>query len=380
MARFTPDPEAGRRRVEELQGQIAGQVGQLLSSDEWKTWLDTAAKFHKYSFGNQLLILVQKPEADLVAGYGKWQQLGRQVRKGESGIGILAPVTARFATRTPGDDASWRRLGPRERPRFGEEVRTRLVGFKGTTVFDISQTDGDPLPGIRAGRGQLLQGAAPEGLWAKLAGLVEAGGFPVSRGDPGGGANGVTRYGPPREVVVRDDVDDAQAVKTLAHEAGHILLGHGEAEHGLHRGVKEVEAESVAYIVAAAHGLDTSSYTFPYVAAWASRAAAGADGGPLTVTDVVQATGQRVVKVAHKLLDATLPPDPLETSAREEARGFQRSAPAASPTALLDGLPPLALADRQNNAFHAARGAGTRAPGLSAVPGAQSLVEADLGR
>ena len=140
--------------------------------------------------------------------------------KGQSGYAILAPVTARFASSNPADPDSWRRLARGEKPGFGEAVRSKLVGLKPAYVWDISQTDGEPIP--ETPRPTLLQGQAPEGLWDGLADQITAHGFElrlVSNAKSIGGANGLTDY-MTREVSVRMDMDDAAQVKTLAHELG----------------------------------------------------------------------------------------------------------------------------------------------------------------
>lgn len=149
---------------------------------------------------NVLLILCQAPWATRVAGYRKWQEMGRQVRKGERGIAVLAPCT--YKTGTDEHDA------PEE-----AEPRKVLRGFRVVHVFDVSQTDGEPLPSLDA---PLLDGEAPAALWDGLAAQVAAAGFELERGDCGG-ANGRTDY-LGRVVRVRVDVESAQATKTLAHD------------------------------------------------------------------------------------------------------------------------------------------------------------------
>ena len=156
-----------------------------------------------------------------------------------------------------------------------------MRGFRVVHVFDVAQTDGEPLPDVAPA---LLGGQAPAGLWDDLAGQVAGHGYTLERGDCSG-ANGYTD--PTRRVVrVRDGVDDAQAVKTLAHELGHIECGHVEdlPTYLTRRGRCEVEAESVAYVVAAAHGLDASGYTFAYVAGWAGTDLARVRQAAETVT------------------------------------------------------------------------------------------------
>ena len=173
-------------------------------------------------------------------------------------------------------------------------------------VFDITATEGDPLPEVAP---TLLTGQAPAGLWNDLAGQVSGYGYALERGDCCG-ANGYTD--PTRRVVrVRDDIDDAHAVKTLAHELGHLECGHVEdlPTYLTCRGRYEVEAESVAYVVAAAHDLDASGYTFAYVAGWA--------GGDLTQ---VRQAAETVTKAARTILGrcstnaATAPDDLTDTA------------------------------------------------------------------
>jgi hypothetical protein len=339
-------------KLDALHERLTAAVGQLSSGDDWKRALEFAARFRSRSFGNTLLIWAQhldafeqgrvpEPEPSYVAGYKQWQSLGRQVAKGQPGYMIFAPVTGRFATTTPQDAASWRRLGRFEKPKPGEVVRSRMVGAKPAYVWDVSQTTGEAVP--ERPRPVLLEGEAPEGLWDGLASLIEAEGFAVLRVEHEGlirGANGLTDY-TARTVAVRQNMDPAAQVKTLAHELAHVRL-HGPENPDAtgHRGIGEVEAESVALMIGAAHGMDTSSYTIPYVSGWAGTVK---DKEP---AEVVQATGERVRKTAGAILDA-LPTaqvgggDPPGLA--RETRGAERPprperalAPPAEPTRVAD--------------------------------------------
>lgn len=296
-------------KLDELHEKLTGAVEQLVSGEDWKRALTFAANFRSRSFNNTLLIWVQHqaayelglvpdPVPSYVAGYKQWQDLGRQVQKGQPGYQILAPVTGRFASATPADADSWRRLKKFEKPRPGEVVRSKMIGVRPAYVWDSSQTAGDPLP--ETPPPQLLEGEAPEGLWAGLAAQVEAAGFSLGDAPEASsmhGANGVTNY-TDRTVFVRADMDDAARVKTLAHELGHVLMHDPESvDVRLHRGIGEVEAESVALMIGAAHGMDTSLYTIPYVTSWA----ANVDGKE--PAEIVKATGDRVRATAMKILD-----------------------------------------------------------------------------
>ncbi len=293
-----------------LHQTLTDEVAALASGPQWRAWLQVAARFHNYSFNNTILLAAQKPDATQVAGYNLWQELGRQVAKGEKGLMILAPVTRKADDTAPTDpaptDAGRTVLAaagdPTSTPASpaGSVTPRRVVGFRPAYVWDISQTTGGELPSPPMPH--LLAGQAPLGLWDALAAQCRAAGFTVDRlpihGDAG--PNGYTAY-TTHAVVVRSDVDDAQAVKTLAHELGHVLM-HDPSQFtdghtGRCRGVREVEAESVAYLVAADHGLETAEYTFAYVAGWAAHT------GDVNAT--ITESGTRVLSTAHRVLDTS---------------------------------------------------------------------------
>lgn len=306
----TEEARAARdAKLDELHERLTGAVEMLVSGEDWARALEFAARFRSRSFNNTLLIWAQHeaafeagkvptPMPSHVAGYRQWQQLGRQVQKGQQGYMIFAPVTGRFASSNPTDPSSWRRLGPREKHKVNEVVRTRMVGARPAYVWDVTQTEGDPIPETPAPK--LLDGEAPAGLWDGLAAQVEALGFEVvDVSDAGqiGGADGLTDFRT-RQVSVRTDVTEVNQVATLVHELAHALMHDPKDEDARqHRGIREVEAESVALMIGAAHGLDTSRYTIPYVAGWASSVK---DTEP---AEVIKATGERVRKTALGILD-----------------------------------------------------------------------------
>lgn len=289
------DWQAARREtLERMHADLASKVGSMDSVEEWQAWLRFTQSFHRYSFNNSVLIWMARPDATAVAGYRAWLARGRQVRRGEKAIQVFAPVTQRVS-----------RLDAAGNPVYGADgkpvIDTRMVGVKPASVFDVSQTEGVPLP--EQPDVKLLTGEAPPGLWASLVGYCESKGYAVSRGDCNG-ANGLTKFDT-KEVIVRPDVDDAQAVKTLAHEGAHVTL-HEQLEDRQCRGLIEVDAESVAFLVLAAHQVDSSQYTFNYVAGWAHQARALDPEGP-SVEEIVQATGQRVITAADQILNVTRP-------------------------------------------------------------------------
>ncbi|MDK3258946.1 ArdC-like ssDNA-binding domain-containing protein [Blastococcus capsensis] len=294
-------------KIAALHERIGEQVEQLTADPQWRAMLDAAAKFHTYSLNNQLLIELQAAGRGInptrVAGFTTWKALGRSVLKGSTGLAVLAPCTY-TPKDTPADTGTGqdtRRAAPAATTAAGiagepaggdadQSARGRVLrGFRVAHVFDISQTDGDPLPDVRP---ELLTGDAPAALWDALAAQVATHGYTLTR-EHCGQANGLTDPAA-RTVRVRPDIADAQAVKTLAHELAHIECGHtadGYDYRGC-RGRAEAEAESVAYIVTAWAGLDAGAYTVPYVAAWSAGD-----------TDVVRAAAATVTAAARRILD-----------------------------------------------------------------------------
>ena len=270
-------------KIAALQDKLTSAVESLITGEDWRRAIEFAAMFRSRSFNNTLLIWMQhtaahaegrvpEPFPTHVAGFQQWRELGRQVMKGQSGYQIMAPVTARMASAEPDNTHSWRTLGRGEQPSPGEVVRSRMVGIKPAYVWDISMTQGPPVPELPAP--QLLTGHAPEGMWDGLAQIADQRGFTLHDAPDAtylNGANGMTRWSN-RTVHVRADMDDAARARTLSHEVGHIVLHDPEnTDAVLHRGIAEVEAESVALMIGAAHGMDTTQYTIPYVATWASQ-------------------------------------------------------------------------------------------------------------
>ena len=242
----TAQPSTSARPNSALERLYTG-VTKLLDSRAWQDALRFRTKFHAYSFNNALLIYLQRPDASLVAGYKRWQELGRQVRKGEAGIAILAPIVRRVE---------------------GEDKK-QVIGFRSARVFDVSQTDGEPLPEVPQPVLLTDDGEAVRAALVKAEALAAAKGFPVRYGDLRGTALGsfsVTK----RVIKVRDDLPPLQTLKTLVHELAHGLM-HADPNAGEQRHLIELEAESCAFLVLHELGLDTSRYTFPYLANWAEH-------------------------------------------------------------------------------------------------------------
>ena len=253
--------------------KLQSAVTEIVSGDDWKRMLKVASNFHRYSFNNHLMIFLQRPDATLVAGFHKWKSMGRFVKKGEKGIAIFAPC--KYRTKIETDDGE-------------EKTLQQIRGFRVVYVFDVSQTEGDEIPDLDAIRPKLLDGDAPEGIWDVLVSQASAAGFHVVR-DQKRSENGYCDF-LSKEIAVRPDVTPAQALKTLVHELAHALL-HGD-EVLRPRDIQEVEVESVAYIVCDAIGLDTSDYSFAYVARWSEG-----------LSELVKDTAERVIECAKGILE-----------------------------------------------------------------------------
>jgi len=284
----TKTPEQRQAEAEALHESIATQVEALADSEQWARFLAFAGAFHAYSLGNLLLILSQRPDATHVAGFRKWQSLGRQVRKGEKAVKIFG-YRERKLTEDELDEET-RKLDPSK-----QVVRY----FPILSVFDIAQTDlmdgaEDPTELAAA-----LTGDDDHGIIEALSAYLTGEGWTVEREALRGGKNG---YSDPetRRVVIGEHLSPEHSAKTLIHEAAHVLMGHTDdlAEYAEHRGLMETEAESVAYVVAGLVGFDTSAYSVGYVAGWSAADA-----------ELIRSTAARVLTTVHRIAAVLIPTD-----------------------------------------------------------------------
>lgn len=250
-------------RVAVLTDKLHASVTDLTNSDNWTRMLGTVAKFHRYSARNILLLLIQAEERGTeitrVAGYRTWQTLGRQVRRGEKGYEVLAPVRRRLSSEEAAERAA---VGL---PAYDAEGRPIMIvrGFRIEHVFDISQTDGEQLPTMAAV--PYLVGDGPAGLWEAVSDLLTKAGFAIIRQALAGCVRGETNY-TKRIVTVDDDLSPAEAAHILTHELGHIVADHEHRD--ISRAQRETEADSIAYVICSALGLDVHEKATFYVAQW----------------------------------------------------------------------------------------------------------------
>lgn len=254
MSKQVKTREERKAELDAAMERLDRGVREVFESGRWQRYLEVMSRFHRYSANNSLLIAMQMPEATAVASYTDWKRkFSRQVRKGERGIRILAPV--RYRRKVEDDDSN-------------EAVVERLAGFRLASTFDVSQTEGEPLPQVV----ELLDGSAER--YEQVMGAIEkAAPVPLGFEEMPASVNGFFSRAE-RRIAIRPGMSQAQTVKTAIHELAHSRMhdfdGAIPPEDLSDRGTREVQAESVAFVVASRYGLDTGGYSFGYIASWAS--------------------------------------------------------------------------------------------------------------
>jgi antirestriction protein ArdC len=250
---------------------LATAIDEVRASETFRQFLEVQARFHRYSWHNSLLIASQRPDATQVAGYRTWQKLNRQVRKGERGISILAPCPYRREVR-PGNTTD------------GDTETIEGIYFRVVYVFDVAQTDGDPLPTVDIPTVQ----AVADGLLTDLIRVADSRGIRVDFGPLSSGAFGVSKHG---AIQIDNQHPTGQQAKTLAHELAHESM-HWDNVGPLTGSVAELEAESVAYVVCMHFGLDVEVRSSRYIALWHGDSKA------------LRASLDRIATTARNLIDA----------------------------------------------------------------------------
>ena len=268
---FDPKAAAEERKaeMEQMTLKLENGVKDIFASGNFKKYLDFCAKLPRYSINNQILIMLQKPEATMCQSYTGWKDMNRFVRKGEKGIRIFAPAPYKMQKEQEKTDVSGKVVVDKDGEPVKEKVEITVNAFKPVSTFDVSQTEGDPVPTV--GVNELT--AAVEGYESLLNALKEVIPVPVSFEQIDSGAKGYYHLEENR-IVVQEGMSEAQTVKTLVHEASHQALHSKEAREASgetkSKNQQETEAESIAYVVCQHYGIDTSEYSFPYVATWSA--------------------------------------------------------------------------------------------------------------
>lgn len=278
-----PPPLTGQELLK-LAGDALGDLERDLAAGQSATltrFLATLATFHNYSFSNVMLICLQRPDATQVAGFNAWKKLGRYVKKGEKGIGIIAPMV-------------WGKSADAEEDDVAPRIR-----FKVVRVFDVSQTDGQPLAEFATIRGD------PGEHLARLRELVAGRNITLEYADIPGGAHGVSRGG---SITVRPGLAPAEDFSVLVHELAHELLHRKDRRAATTKVQRETEAEAVAFVVSKAVGLECGSHASDYIQLYQGDA------------KVLSASLELIQKTAADILGDLLP----TSSRQEEARAHRR--------------------------------------------------------
>lgn len=268
------DERTEKQKVQEITDKLEEGLKELFESEKYKTYLSTMSKFHNYSFNNTLLIAMQKPEATLVAGYKAWQKnFERHVNKGEKASRILAPAPYKIKEeRDKLDPVTGEMMFDENGMPQKEQVEVTIPAFRAVSVFDVSQTDGKPIPELEAQ--ELL--STVEGYEDFVQALMNVAPVPIGFEDIPGDSKGYF-HTEEKRIAVQENMSESQTLKTMVHEVAHSMLHNKEInrddlieEPAKDRNTKEVEAESVAYTVCQHFGIDTSDYSFGYIAGWSS--------------------------------------------------------------------------------------------------------------
>ena len=260
-----------KQQMKEITERLEQGVKDIFTSEMYTTYLRTMAKFHNYSFNNTLLIAMQRPDATLVAGFQAWKnKFNRYVKKGEKGIQIIAPAPIREVEEREKIDKDTGLAVLNENGELEmERVEYVIPRFRITTVFDVSQTDGEPLPELEVNELTV----SVKDYTQLTAAIEQVSPVPIRFDEIEGEAKGYYSD-TDKEICIQTGMGESQTVKTMIHEVAHAMLHNsdlmkqrGEEKDKL---TKETEAESIAFTVCSALGIDTSDYSFPYVASWAS--------------------------------------------------------------------------------------------------------------
>lgn len=268
--KYDPKQAAENRKNEmkEITEKLEQGVADIFSSEKYQIFLNTMAKFPRYSYNNNLLIMLQRPDATFCQSYTGWKKMGRFVKRGEKGIRILAPTPFKIDREQNKLDERGQAILDKDGEPVKETVQIDMTGFKPVSIFDLSQTEGEPLPTLGV---EELTGSV-EGYAKLFEAMKAASPVSVAFENIKGGAKGYFQTSENR-IAIKEGMSEVQNVKTLIHEMAHAKLHNMTAQKaredgGQTRSSKEVEAESVAYTVCQHYGIDTSDYSFAYVAGW----------------------------------------------------------------------------------------------------------------
>ena len=294
--------EARKAEMDQITQKLEAGVKDVFSGDNYKNYLDFCAKLPRYSVNNQILIMMQKPDATMCQSFTGWKEMNRFVRKGEKGIRVLAPAPYKMEREQDKLDGNGNPVLDKDGEPVKEIVEVKITAFKPVSTFDISQTEGEPVPTL--GVNELIGGV--DGYDTLIEAIKSAVGVPVSFEQIESGAKGYFSIEENR-IAIQEGMSEVQTVKTLLHESGHAALHSREAmdkdDDKKTRNQKECEAESIAYVVCQHYGIDTSEYSFGYVAGWSENQEVPELKASLDT--IRRAASDLIVKIDEKVAELT---------------------------------------------------------------------------
>ena len=324
-------------RMKEITDKLETGIMDLFESDRFQAYLDTMARFHNYSFNNTILIAMQGGQ--LVAGYNKWRdEFHRNVKKGEKGIKIFAPAPYKVKKEVPKLDEQGQPVKDKDGNTVTEQKEIQVPAFKIVSVFDVSQTEGEPLPSLGV---EELAGDV-ERYQDFFKALEQTSPVPMAFEDIPGGSHGYYHLTEKR-IAIQENMSELQTLKTAIHEIAHAKLHAidpeapaAEQQNRPDSRTREVQAESVAYTVCQHYGLDTSDYSFGYVAGWSS----GKDLKELRASlETIRATAHELITT----IDGHLAELQKQRQAQQEQTPAQEQPQAAeqpAPDSVFSKMPP----------------------------------------
>ena len=328
--------EARKKEMDAITTKLEKGVKDIFSSDNYKDYLNFCAKLPRYSVNNQILIMMQKPDATMCQSFTGWKDMNRHVIKGEKGIRILAPAPYKMEREQDKLDSNGKAILDKDGEPVKEKVEVTINAFKPVSTFDVSQTDGDPIPSLGIAE---LTGSV-DGYKTLLNAVTDVVPVPITFENIESGAKGYFHLEDNR-IAVQEGMSEAQTLKTIIHEAAHQVLHSKDAQEASgekkSKNQKETEAESVAYVVCQHYGIDTSDYSFGYVASWSEgkevpELKASLDTIRRTAADFITKIDEKVqtltaVKEMDEFMEAVGAELPFDNPEADQPTGFIKITP-----------------------------------------------------
>ena len=317
--------EARKAELDGIMKKLETGVTDVFKGDNFKAYLNFCAKLPRYSINNQLLIMMQKPESTMCQSFNNWKEMGRHVKAGEKGIRILAPAPYKVEREQEKKDQNGNTVRNSDGEPVMETVEVKVNAFKPVSTFDISQTEGEPVPepGIKELIGDV------DGFKKLFDAIKEVAGVPIAFENIESGAKGYFHQEEKR-IAIQEGMSEAQTVKTALHETAHAKLhsraGFDKNAEHKSKNQKETEAEATAYVCCQHYGIETGEdYSFPYLATWATgmevpELKASLDTIRGAASEIITAIDEKLKElVTEKNMESAREGNPFDESAKSEA-------------------------------------------------------------